>query len=82
MTSFTKCGKCIACTRFNGRNGSGYQPCHRPIPPEVEAPPIIIDGPGITMSPSGYKEKPSWYIVWLFGLFVGISIGLLIAKSL
>ena len=54
----------------------------RAIPPEVEAPPIIIDGPGITMSPSGYKEKPSWYIVWLFGLFLGISIGLLIAKSL
>ena len=82
MTSFTKCGKCIACTRFNGRNGNGYQPCHRPIPPEVEAPPIIIDGPGITMSPSDYKEKPSWYIVWLFGLFLGISIGLFIAKSL
>lgn len=53
-----------------------------PVPPEVEAPPIIIDGPDITMSPSDYKEKPSWYLVWLFGLFVGISIGLLIAKSL
>ena len=54
----------------------------RAIPPEVEAPPIIIDGPNITMSPSDYREKPSWFLVWLFGLFLGISIGLLIAKSL
>ena len=82
MTSFTKCGKCIACTRFNGRNGSGYQPCHRPIPPEVEAPPITIDGPEITLYGSASNDRPSWYLIWLFGLLTGMSIGLLIAKSL
>lgn len=82
MTSFIKCGKCIACTKFNGRNGNGYQPCHRPIPPEVESPSIeILYGDG-TISTSVCDSKPSWFLVWVFGLFLGISIGLLIAKSL
>lgn len=41
-----KCGKCIACTYYNGLNGSGYQPCHnpqRPVPPDVERPAIKWD---------------------------------------
>lgn len=86
MASLIKCGKCIGCTRFNGRNGSGYQPCHRPItprPPEfVQPPPLVYLYGDETSGDSGHEDKPSWYIVWLFGLFLGISIGLLIAKSL
>ena len=83
MTNFIKCGKCIACTKFNGLNGNGYQPCHRPIPPRIPTPLLkIIEGPNITMSPTDYKEKPIWFFIWLIGLFIGISIGLVIAKSL
>lgn len=41
------CGKCLSCRRYNGTNGSGYQPCHNPIPkaspPTVQTPPIKWD---------------------------------------
>lgn len=99
------CGTCIACTKFNGRNGNGYQPCHRPInipsPPKPPAFTNVLGGSFIPKPPkyvpppplvylygdepndqAGYEEKPSWIFVWFFGLCLGISIGLLIAKSL
>lgn len=41
------CGKCHSCSRYNGTNGSGYQPCHNPSPkaspPTVQTPPIKWD---------------------------------------
>ncbi|MDA3503487.1 hypothetical protein ABTA53_14190 [Acinetobacter baumannii] len=46
MTDFKPCGKCPACTHYNGINGNGYQPCHNPRlkptppPPTVSTPPI------------------------------------------
>ena len=65
------------------QHGNECQPCHSLIPPQVEAPPIIIiDGPEITLYGSASNDRPSWYLIWLFGLLIGMSIGLLIAKSL
>lgn len=73
------CGKCIACTKFNGRNGSGYQPCHnfkRPVPPDVPIPPIkMIGGSELVDSKVSY----SW-LLWFFGICIGIAIGIQLAK--
>lgn len=54
----------------------------RPIPPDVPRPPIVNLYGDELSDDAAYEDKPSWYLVWLFGLFIGISIGLLIAKSL
>ena len=40
MTDSSPCGNCKACKEFNGKNGNGYQPCHRPVPPDIPTPPI------------------------------------------
>ncbi|WP_120430172.1 hypothetical protein [Acinetobacter baylyi] len=52
MSNHQACGKCIACKKYNGTNGNGYQPCHNPqiknepksIPPDVPRPPVQIIG--------------------------------------
>lgn len=75
-----RCGKCIACTKFNGSHGNGYQPCHNPkipVPPQIPAPPIRIIGcdDRSTNSSDSYD--------WLFGLFcvyIGIAIGIWLVK--
>lgn len=54
----------------------------RAIPPDIPTPPIVYLYGDEPSDLSSYEEKPSWFLVWLFGLFLGISIGLLIAKSL
>lgn len=49
--------------------------CHRPIPPGVDRPPIIISGPDITMSGSFIEAtRPSCYLVWFFGFCFGIAV--------
>lgn len=74
MSDFKACGECKACKHFNGENGSGYQPCHRPS--GYLSPPIQIL----------YSEEPSvadrWTKGFYFGVFIGFGIGLVIMKLL
>ncbi|WP_336938241.1 hypothetical protein [Acinetobacter modestus] len=59
------CGNCHSCQNFNGRDGNGYQPFRRPVPPIIEAPPIqIID-----------LVEPSDSDPWARGLYLGALIG-------
>lgn len=84
MTNFIKCGKCIACTKFNGLNGNGYQPCHNqivsqePVPEYVEPPRLVNLYPSETSK--DLVHGWDWILVWFFGFCFGISIGLLISK--
>ncbi|WP_238796646.1 hypothetical protein [Acinetobacter pittii] len=75
MSDFKTCGECKACKHFNGENGSGYQPCHRP--PEYVPPPLIQ---------ILYSDEPSvadrWTSGFYFGVFIGIGIGLVTMKLL
>lgn len=65
MSKAKPCGKCHSCQNFNGRDGNGYQPCHRPVPPEYVRPPIqIID-----------LAEPSNSDPWTRGLYLGALIG-------
>ena len=70
-----KCGKCIACIKFDGSNGSGYQPCHnlkRPVPPVVPTPPIQIVGGSDTEPNEQFFLKAMCVISLLIGVVIGI----------
>ena len=78
MTDSSPCGNCKACKEFNGKNGNGYQPCHRPVPPDIPTPPIKwIDSD----DPQDDSLSFEWCI-WFFGICIGIAIGLQLAKIL
>lgn len=63
-----KCGTCIACTKFNGRNGNGYQPCHRPINiPSPPKPPAFTNVLGGSFIPKPPKYVPPPPLVYLYG---------------
>ncbi|WP_335956287.1 hypothetical protein [Acinetobacter bereziniae] len=75
-----KCGKCIACTYYNGLNGSGYQPCHnpqRPVPPEIPRPPIQI-----LYSEVEPNKKNNWLDSFYWHVFIGIGVGMVLMKIL
>lgn len=52
---------CCKCCNCCNKNQGGYQPKARPIPPEVQRPSIVIDGPEITYSP---PRKPQVNYKW------------------
>lgn len=72
MTDSRPCGNCKACKEYNGMNGSGYQPCHRPIPPEVMPPrPVTV--------PSYVEDESFELYPWVM-FFIGFSAGLIFMK--
>ncbi len=78
MTHSRRCGNCKACKKFNGKNGNGYQPCHRPIPPYIEPPRIEYIGGDDSEDDSLLFN----WCFWFFGICLGIAIGLQLAKHL
>ena len=79
MTDIT-CGKCIACTKFNGRAGNGYQPCHnpkRPVPPDVPTPPIQVLYPAVDE-----VKNDHWSVAFYWGAFIGMCAGMAIGVQL
>ncbi|MFW1816012.1 hypothetical protein ACG9X6_15345 [Acinetobacter guillouiae] len=79
-----KCGKCLACTYYNGLNGSGYQPCHNPTVTRLRSP-EYVKPPSLEILYSAEKSNDlvhgwDWVLVWFFGFVFGIIIGILILK--
>ena len=78
------CEKCSACTKYNGRNGCGYQPCHNPTVTRLRSP-EYVKPPSLEILYSAEKSNDlvhgwDWVLVWFFGFVFGIIIGMLILK--
>ena len=69
MADSRPCGNCKACKEFNGKDGNGYQPCHRPIPPYVEPPRIEYIG-GDDIMDGSFDLYP--WVMFLWGFFAGL----------
>lgn len=76
MSNSRPSGNFKACNQFNGRNGNGYQPCRKPVPPDIECPPLQI------LYEDESPPHDSWTSGFYFGAFIGIIFGMILMKIL